>query len=203
LAEQLVLEEIAVDKGALWTCQHVRLKQCRDGALIYNINDFFAGRGLDKYGEVGHGTVRFLSQLIRPGMTILEVGANIGIFTLPLARFVRPGGKVIAFEPQRIIYQMLCGNIALNAIDNIIAHNSAVGCATGSITVPPVEYAQPGNFGGVSMATAGAGEIVPLVTIDSLALPECDFIKIDVEGMELDVLEGARTAFNNFALGFS
>jgi FkbM family methyltransferase len=50
-------------------------------------------------------------------MTVLEVGANIGVFTVPLARFVHPGGRVIAFEPQRIMYQMLCGNLALNAVD--------------------------------------------------------------------------------------
>jgi FkbM family methyltransferase len=175
----------------LWTCQHVRLKHCREGAMIYTINDTYIGRALDKYGEISRDEVLFLQQLTRPGMTILEVGANIGVFTVPLARFVGPGGKVIAFEPQRIMFQMLCGNLALNAIDNVFAQNSAVGRSTGSITVPSVDYAKPGNFGAVSLAGSREGEIVPLVTIDSLALPSCHLIKIDVEGMELDVLEGA------------
>src|SRR6266436_2893595 len=175
----------------LWTCQHVRLKHCREGAMIHPINDTYIGRALDKYGEISRVEVLFLQQLTRPGMTVLEVGANIGVFTVPLAHFVRPGGKVIAFEPQRIMFQMLCGNLALNAIDNVFAQNSAVSRSTGSIAVPSVDYAKPGNFGAVSLAGSREGEIVPLVTIDSLALPSCHLIKIDVEGMELDVLEGA------------
>jgi FkbM family methyltransferase len=126
------------------------------------------------------------------------VGANIGVLTVPFARLVRPGGKVVTFEPQRIIYQMLCGNLALNAIDNVVAHNSAAGRTVGFITVPPIDYAHPGNFGGVSVGACTEGETVPLVTIDSLALPRCDFMKIDVEGMELAVLEGASKTLHSF-----
>src|SRR5262249_54417426 len=141
--------------------------------------------------------VMFLQQLTRPGMTVLEVGANIGVFTVPLARFVHPG-RVIAFEPQRIMYQILCGNLALNAIDNVVAHNSAAGRSTGSITVPSVDYTKLGNFGAVSLTGSRQGDIVPLVTIDSLVLPSCHLIKIDVQGMELDVLEGATSTLQQF-----
>jgi FkbM family methyltransferase len=187
-----------MDTNALWTEQHIRLKRCRDGAMIYNINDWFIGRALDQYGEISRGEIRFLAQLIGPGMTIVEVGANIGILTLPFARLVRPEGRVIAFEPQRIVYQMLCGNLALNAIGNVIAHNAAAGRAVGSITVPRIDYTQPGNFGGVSVSDVVPGETVPLVTIDSLGLTRCDFMKIDVEGMEREVLEGAADTLQRF-----
>src|SRR5258708_33505318 len=131
-------------------------------------------------------------------MTVVEVGANVGMLTVPLARLAGPGGKVIAFEPQRIVYQMLCGNVALNALSNVIAHNSAAGRAAGSITVPPVDYGNMGNFGGVSLGGSAEGETVALVTIDQLGLAKCDFMKIDVEGMELDVLEGAATTLQQF-----
>jgi FkbM family methyltransferase len=187
-----------LDHRALWSERHIRLKRCREGALIYNINDRFIGRALDKYGEISRGESEFLSQIIRPGMTVVEVGANIGLLTVPFARFVAPGGKVIAFEPQRIVFQMLCGNIALNALDNVFVHNSGVGSAPGSITVPSIDYARPGNFGGVSLSASGSGETVPLATIDSLGLQRCDFMKIDVEGMELEVLQGARTTVERF-----
>ena len=187
-----------MDSNTLWAKQHIRLKRCREGALIYNINDVFIGRALDKYGEISRGEVIFLSQLIHPGMTVIEVGANIGVLTVPFARLVRPGGKVVAFEPQHIIYQMLCGNLALNAIDNVVAHNSAAGRTVGCITVPPIDYAQPGNFGGVSVGACAEGETAPLVTINSLALSRCDFMKIDVEGMELAVLEGASKTLQSF-----
>src|SRR5260370_29190698 len=89
------------------------------------------------------------------------------------------------------MFQTRCGTLALNAIDNVFAQRRAVGQTTVPITVPSVDYAKPGNFGAVSLAGSREGEIVPLVTIDSLALPSCHLIKIDVEGMELDVLEGA------------
>jgi FkbM family methyltransferase len=182
----------------LWEEQHIRLKRCRDGLLMYNINDSFIGRALDKYGEIFRGEAWVFSQLVRQDMTVVEVGANIGVLTVPLARFVGARGKVIAFEPQRIVYQMLCGNIALNALANVFAHHAAAGRAAGTIAVPPVDYAAPGNFGGVSLGVSTDGEIVPLVTIDQLGMSACDFIKIDVEGMELDVLLGASTTIETF-----
>jgi FkbM family methyltransferase len=190
--------ERPVDMKALWEARHVRLKRCRDGAMIYNVNDVFIGRALDKYGEISRGEVRFLRQLIAAGMTVVEVGANIGILTVPFARLVWPGGVVIAFEPQRIVHQMLCGNIAINAIENVVAYNMAVGRQAGSITVPPVDYALPGNFGGVSVGAAAAGESVLLTTIDALGLDRCDFMKIDVEGMEQEVIEGASDTLRRF-----
>ena len=58
----------------------------------------FIGRALDKYGEISRGEIMFLCQLIRPGMTVVEVGANISLITVPFARLVAPGGKVIAFR---------------------------------------------------------------------------------------------------------
>jgi tRNA A58 N-methylase Trm61 len=84
----------------------------------------FIGRALDKYGEISRGEIIFLRQLIRPGMTLVEVGANIGVLTVPFARLVAHGGTVIAFEPQRIVFHMLCGNLALNALYNVLAHNN-------------------------------------------------------------------------------
>jgi FkbM family methyltransferase len=199
-AIHIVLEIVGtlMDTKALWAEQNIRLKRCRDGAMMYMINDRYIGRALDKYGEICRGEVIFLSQIIRSGMTILDVGANIGLLTLPFARLVRPGGRVIAFEPQRIVYQILCGNLALNAIDNVFAHNSAVGRQGGSIALSPTDYTQVGNFGGVAVGASFAGETVPLVTIDSLALPSCEFMKIDVEGMELDVLAGAGNTLQRF-----
>jgi hypothetical protein len=57
--------------------------------------------------------------------------------------------------------------------------------------VPPLDHSQENNYGGIGLHASGAGERVPVVTIDSLELPGCALIKVDVEGMELDVLNGA------------
>src|SRR5262249_14038321 len=66
-------ENVSMDVKQLWTCQHIRLKQCREGAMIYTINDTYIGRALDKYDEISRDEVLFLQQLTRPGMTVLEV----------------------------------------------------------------------------------------------------------------------------------
>jgi len=58
--------------------------------------------------------VRFFRQLVQPGWSILDIGANMGAHTIALARLVGPTGKVLSFEPQRIIFQALCANVALN-----------------------------------------------------------------------------------------
>src|ERR1700722_8284406 len=92
----------------------VRLKCCRHGPFMYNINDEYIGRALDIYGEFSELENTLFQSLIKPGMTVLDIGANIGVHTVNFAKAATPLGKVIAFEPQRIIYQMLCGNVALN-----------------------------------------------------------------------------------------
>src|SRR5262249_51152729 len=168
-------ENVSMDVKPLWTCQHIRLKQCREGAMIYTINDTYIGRALDKYGEISRDEVLFLQQLTRPGMTVLEV-ARISVSSRcrSVGSFTPAAGSLLS-----IMYQMLCGNLALNAIDNVIAHNCAAGRSTGSIAVPSVDYSKPGNFGAVSLARSSQRETVPLVTIDSLAVPSCHLIKID------------------------
>jgi hypothetical protein len=52
-----------MDSGVLWAEQHIRLKRCREGAFIYNTNDAFIGRALDKYGEISRGEITFLCAL--------------------------------------------------------------------------------------------------------------------------------------------
>ena len=94
----------------------MRLAACRHGTMLFNAGDIYIGASLAAYGEFSEGEVALFRQLLRPGMTALDVGANIGAFTLPMARLVGATGRVIAWEPQRIVVQTLCANLALNAI---------------------------------------------------------------------------------------
>jgi FkbM family methyltransferase len=167
------------------------LRMCRGGPMVYNKFDQYVGASFAKYGEFSLGEQVLFGQLVRPGAVVVEAGANIGGHTVELARLAGPHGAVHAFEPQRIVFQTLCANLALNQCDNVFAYQSAVGAECGTALVPPMEPTVRANFGGVALAGVTAGESVPLVAIDSIDLPTCQFLKVDVEGMETEVLRGA------------
>ena len=171
--------------------QFNRFKQCRYGMILYNLHDAYVGRSLDHYGEFSKGEVDLFQHFVKPGQLVLEIGANIGAHTVWLAQAVGPTGTVMAFEPQRIVYQTLCANLALNSITNVHCYCAAVGKTPGRIVVPALDYSRAHNFGGVALGRSQDGEMVPVLTIDGLQLPRCHFLKIDVEGMEQQVLEGA------------
>lgn len=168
-----------------------RLKECRHGLMLYNINDVFVGRSLDVYGEFSEFEAELFGQVVHAGDLVVEVGANIGAHTLFLAKAVGVEGAVMAFEPQRIVYQTLCANMALNSIPNAHCLHAAVGEAPGAVVVPEFDYNLENNYGGLSLGEHVQGESVGVVTLDSFTVPSCRFLKIDVEGMELDVLKGA------------
>lgn len=169
-----------------------RLKDCRHGRMLYNEHDIYIGRSLDLYGEFSEGECDVFRQLIQPGWTVLELGANIGSHTVFLAKRVGPSGRLIAFEPQRIVFQTLCANIALNSILNVDCHQKAVGQQAGSLIVPPLDYTVDNNFGGLGLGAYTQGESVPVVAIDDLNLNACHFMKIDIEGMEREAILGAK-----------
>lgn len=171
------------------------VKRCKHGLFMYNRNDAFVGRGLDLYGEWCEFEIQLLRLFIRPGDIVIDAGANIGTHTVAFANLVGPTGVVHAFEPQRRNFLMLAGNIAINGLDNVFCHQAALGDALGHIRLPPLPPADTNfNFSAVSIAGGSDnGESVPLVTLDSLNLPTCRVIKIDTEGMEPQVLGGARS----------
>lgn len=130
------------------------------------------------------------------GAIAIDAGANIGIVAIPLAQVLRDigGGTVLAFEAQRMMFYALCGGAALNDLQNLKAFNQAVGAKQGRIRVPEVDYGRYQDFGALSLRgidPAAAGEEIDVIAIDQLGLPRLDFLKIDVEGMEIDVLQGA------------
>lgn len=171
--------------------EYMRVKQCRHGRMMYNVNDHYIGRSLDLYGEYSEGEVNLFRQVLRPGDLALDVGANIGVHTVPMAQFVGERGAVLAIEPQRLAFQMLCGNAALNQLLNVWCHNVAVGEAPGTIVVPILDPRKPNNFGGLGLGGFQQGESMPVIRLDDTPTPTCRLIKIDVEGMELQVLRGA------------
>jgi FkbM family methyltransferase len=181
------------DRQPLLVSGNLSIKRCRHGLMMFYTNDTYIGRSLDLYGEYSEGEMELFSRILRPGMSVVDAGANIGVHTICFAKAVGADGQVLAFEPQRILYQILCANLALNSLANVVAVNAGVGAEVGTNRLPRIDYARGGNFGGVVLGKAKLGEEVPVKTLDSSGLKSCDLIKIDVEGMEQAVLEGAKT----------
>lgn len=104
-----------------------------------------------------------------------------------MARLVGPKGRVHAFEPQTKVYQELLANLNLNHIKNVVAHFAALGNTHGIIAmnIPSLQ-----NEGGTQIGSGG--NRVELRTLDSLELKNVSLIKVDVEGFELPVLQGAK-----------
>jgi FkbM family methyltransferase len=179
------------DRNELDSAMQGRVKDCRHGRFSYLLNDAYIGRSLDVYGEYSEGEIDLFRQLLRPGDVAIDVGANIGALTIGMARLVGDQGAILAFEPQRVVFDILANNIRLNGLTNVTAHRRAAGSEPGTTRVPALDYGQANNFGGVALGSA-QGEDVEVVTLDSLSLPGLRLLKVDVEGMEADVVAGAR-----------
>jgi FkbM family methyltransferase len=160
--------------------------------MLFLPRDMYIGRSLDLYGEYSELEARLFSQLLSPGQVVIEVGANIGAHTVHLAKLVGPRGMVLAFEPQRLLYHLLHANVALNNLRQARAYHAAAGRRAGSLKVPRLDYGAENNFGGVTLRNVAHGEPVAVVPLDALRLPSVRLLKIDAEGMEMDVLRGAR-----------
>jgi FkbM family methyltransferase len=176
-----------------------QLAKGRNGYFLYNIHDVYVGRSIEKYGEFSRDEAHFLEQLCEPGGCVIEVGANIGSLTVGLARRVGPAGQILAFEPQSIVFQALCANIALNSLANVDCHWAALGAEAGMITVPELDPDQTNSFAGLSLVGARQGRSVPRYTLDDFgSMRRLDLIKVDVQGMEAEVLQGGRRLIDAF-----
>lgn len=165
----------------------------RDGEMLIPRFDRYVGLSLDLYGEYSRDEREALVRFLSPGDTVVQVGANIGALTIPLARAVGPKGHVFAFEPQELLHRALAANAVLSGQLHVATLQVAVGKTTGTASLPPVDYSAPGNYGGVSLASEDTGITVPLRTLDETMknVPTCRLLHIDAEGCEMDVLEGA------------
>ncbi len=139
-----------------------------------------------------------MSQFLRPGDVALDVGANIGTCTLAMARAVGAKGRVHAFEPQALVFQTLCANLAMNGLTQVRAWPWAVGETPGTARIPVPAIDTDSNLGAVRVQTEGRTEPVPLVRLDGLGIERAALLKIDVEGMELAVLRGAAALLRRF-----
>ncbi|MCB1764564.1 MAG: tetratricopeptide repeat protein [Candidatus Competibacteraceae bacterium] len=144
-----------------------------------------AARDLLRSGEYAPTALTLLTSLLRPGDWVVEAGADIGAFTLALARAVGTEGLVVACEPQRDAFGLLCANLALNGTRQ--AHAECLA----------LDGTLPVETGGAGVAWLRARR-PHAESIDALALPRCDLIRMGIGANVLAVLAGARATLNRF-----
>lgn len=161
------------------------------------------------YGYYSRDIVLLLDRLLRPGMVVCDVGANIGEITLAAARRVGAGGRVYAFEPMPALYARLCEHLSLNGIQQVTAVPMGLADRGGRAVIyrRDTPYADGtvneglGSLFADGQRSSAAGEI-ELTTLDDYCaqagIERLDLLKIDVEGAELAVLRGGAKTIERY-----
>lgn len=163
----------------------------RNKLALYNYgwmlhNGPYIGKCFDLYGQYSESELSVIKAFVKPGDTALDIGANIGDLTLPMSHFAGPTGRVYAIESHAETYQVLCANLALNNIRNVKPINCFIADRADVDTSGPW-----GKFGYVS--EIWKSEIIP---VDYLNIEQCAFMKVDVDGKELEVFRSAKILIN-------
>lgn len=179
----------------------MRARVRRDG--IYW--DLDLREGIDLYiylaGRFEFGLSRRLTSLVRPGDTVVDAGANLGAHTLPLARAAGPQGRVLAYEPTAFAYGKLLANVALNPelasrivpVQAMLVGDPAVSAPAATYSSWPLAAADDlhAEHRGRAMSTSGARSLTLDDHLRELAVCRVALLKIDVDGFECSVLQGA------------
>jgi FkbM family methyltransferase len=186
--------------GPLWADKPVwigRVVELGNGMRIEVDPRDVVGRKIMQAGYFEPETVRFIERYVKPGMTVLDIGAHVGQYSLLASGLVGPSGAVHAFEPHPLLYRVLCGNLDRNRCSNVLRNNLAVSSEDGTGLLFASKHE---NFGMTSLRPPEAlysGVQVPVKTISldgyirRHSIGRIDLIKLDVEGAELPVLQGA------------
>lgn len=133
------------------------------------------------------------SSFITPGSVIIDAGANIGNHTVFLAKFCK-AKEIHAFEPQKTAFSIMNENLKLNNINNVKTYNVVLGRNNG---FAEVKKSTPSSVGETRFVSNNNGKY-EMITIDSLGIEQVGFIKIDVEGSQLEVLNGAQKTLKKY-----
>ena len=131
--------------------------EAKHGKFNFCHFDEFIGLSLREYGEYSELELSTIQQFIKKGDVVFDIGANIGAFSVPLAKKVGPTGKVYSFEPQPYIAELLNQNIKSNKLRNVKISRKALGSKKQTLKLDDIDYSRVGNFGGVGLVLNNSG----------------------------------------------
>jgi FkbM family methyltransferase len=169
--------------------KHEAWADVEGGKLLVSLDDY-VGRAAYYVGDLDRKISALIDRYVKPGDTVLDIGANIGLLSLRMAKRVGPSGTVHAFEPNPAVAGRLEATLASNRISNVRVHKLALGAESSILRLEvPAD-----NAGAASLKRTKANLFhaydVNVVPLDDLSLSNVSFVKIDVEGFEEEVLKG-------------
>jgi FkbM family methyltransferase len=168
----------------------------RYGWITVPPHDTVIGRSLEVYGEWAQNEIDLLRSLTPEDGVVIDVGAFLGTHTIALAERVGARGRVLAFEPQPQIFELLLRNLTQNQVRNVEAKNCAAASKRQILSFPRLDLCARENFANTTIVKKAAAPLaallVPAVMLDEIEVARLDLIKIDAEGMEPQILEGAE-----------
>ena len=147
---------------------------------------------LHRAGMMGKEEAELLKKLVRPGMRILDVGANLGLYTLLLSHLTGETGSVFAFEPEPNLFSTLCENLEGNGVGNVTPFQCAAGDANGRATFQRATFNSGDNRLGAGKSSGQTIEVEVARLDEMVPVQTVDFIKLDVQGHELAALNGMQ-----------
>ncbi|HEX5754720.1 MAG TPA: FkbM family methyltransferase [Archangium sp.] len=168
------------------------VSETRYGTMRHFRNDDPVGVSLEMYGEWAQHELDLFARLLNRGDHVLDIGANVGTHALGFAALVGPGGRVVSFEPQPVIFELLRSNVHANGLTHVTCEQVALAERAGSAMLSVPDYHQRHNSGLAALQAGGTTIEIQTRTLDDYGFERCALMKLDVEGWERAVLRGGK-----------
>jgi len=184
--------------------------KARHGNFLHYNYDEFVGLSIREYGEWSELLLKKILSFVNDSDFIFDIGSHIGTFTVPISKKIGKNGKVFSFEPQKMLYYLQAGNLALNDIHNVELKNLGLAEKKETRLIEDIDYNQLGNFGGVTFTKEYDNKKftqirskkliqTQMINLDEfLNIEKCNLLKMEAELLELEIIKGGGKFLKKF-----